>query len=208
MNPLRLLSLVILLASAACSTNPATHQGATTLLTEKEKAFRQFRQKFRVLSVPLTVNTTGNFSPETFPEINPNSTDTLFVNNPDTPSRCFGMLPDTTQYYGLIWLAPAEIYQVVLSTFTKAGDKISERQVAVGGCGEDCGFSCSETLLIRPDYTIYSTDSVSSSRCNEAGNIIPGTTRKYIKMMAGKVKPTGKIELSAVTTIARTNAGN
>ena len=204
----RLLLLVIVLIHAACSSRKPIDQTLTAPDMQKEEAFRRFRQKFRVLSLPLQLNLTGDFSPESYPALTPATTDSLFVKSPDTPVRCLGMLPDTTNFYGIVWLAPAEVYQVVLSTFTKKGEMINERQLGVGGCGTDCGFMCSETLLIRPDNTIYSADSVASSICNEAGEILRGTTKKYVKMITGSVQVNGKIDLYEAKTVATQNQKN
>ena len=192
---LRFVVITMLLINVSCSTHKDNRQ-----VVAPPKAFRQLLKKFKPLTLPLTLNTTGQFSPETFPEIT--ATDTVFIKSPDAPGRCFGLLPDTSRYYGLVWLAPAEVYQVRLSTFTKTGEKIGERALAVGECGDDCGFSCSETLLIHANCSIYSTDSITSSECTDAGLLRPGTTKKYVRMIAGRVQPTGEINLSDVKTVA------
>ncbi|QIP12739.1 hypothetical protein G8759_08930 [Spirosoma aureum] len=208
MNYVRIIVLTSLFFTSSCSTNTSTDQTKSIPETAKGKAFHKFLQKFRVLALPMEIRSTADFSPEIFPATDPNSTDTLFINNPDTPNRCFGILPDTATVYRVVWLAPAEIYRVMLSTFTKSGEKISERQLAIGACGDDCGFSCTETLLIRKDYTIYSADSIVSGECNDDGKVIPGTTHRYVKAITGKVLNNGKIELSGITTISSTQGKN
>ncbi|GAC1309002.1 MAG: hypothetical protein NVSMB24_23700 [Mucilaginibacter sp.] len=166
------------------------------MITGSDPAFLNFLKKFKILSLPLTIRTleTGGGTSQKL-----NVKDNVFIKS-EYPDEiyAYGILPDTANIYKVIWLQPAEMEVPVLTTFTKNGKKINEEYLGVGGCGSDCGFSCSEFITINRDFTIFSGDSVESTDCDTSGNLKPNTTKKYIRYKTGKVLKSGKIKMSEI----------
>jgi hypothetical protein len=198
MKNLFLLSAIAgLLISVGCTSNPPAKP--TSPADPTAAAFKQFLKKFDRLSLPLRLRPSDDLTTDGLPEIDGHTIDTLFIHTPEDICWAYGLLPDTSTVYQLVWLAPADTYQPFLTTFSKTGKKISEAHIGIGGCGADCGFECSETVLINKDLSIYAADTVSTSKCDEQGNIIKGTTRKYVRFTTGNVAADGQIKMTEET---------
>jgi len=162
----------------------------------KRVSFGKFIKKFRTLSLPLTIKTLDIQSTSALRRIT--DKDTSFINSGyPNETWAYGMLPDTSGNIQLVWLTPAEIYTPVLTTFTKDGQKISEKHLSVGGCGSDCCFTCEEYIYIREDRSIYSVDSIKSCTCDESGPK-KNTMKKYIRFMTGSIGRDGRISMTGV----------
>jgi len=158
--------------------------------------FGKFIKKFRPLSLPLTIKTLDIQSTSAYHRIT--DKDTLFINSGyPNETWAYGMLPDTSGNIQLVWLTPAEIYTPVLTTFTKDGQKISEKHLSVGECGSDCCFICEEYIYIREDRSIYSVDSIKSCTCDESGPK-KNTMKKYIRFMTGSIGRDGRISMTGI----------
>jgi hypothetical protein len=182
---------LLLLIGAGCKQNPpapaADHASAS---------FREFLKKFKPTSLPFRLRPSEELSVDGLAELSGATSDTLFIHTEEDINYAFVMLPDTSRVYQLVWLAPADTYQAFLSTFSKSGVKISEAHIGIGGCGADCGFECSETVLIGKDMSIYAVDTISSAECDDNGNVIDGTMKRYLRYTTGKVEADGKIMMS------------
>jgi len=197
------ISVFLLTIFVACSTKPSQSEkidstnSAKTTVTESNPAFLIFIKKFKFLPLPLTIKTL-DIAADSFQKLN--AKDNVFIKS-EYPDEiyAYGILPDTADFYKIIWLQPAEIEVPVLTTFSKTGKKISEKYLSVGGCGSDCGFSCAEFITIGQDLTIFSRDSITSSDCDTAGNLKPNTTKKYIRFEKGSVLKSGKIKMSKIS---------
>jgi hypothetical protein len=185
-----------LLAMVAC-TSGSTQQSAANNPTNA--TFQQFLKKFKLVSLPLRLRPSDDLTTDGLAEINGHTSDTLFIHTDEEIAWAYGLLPDTSVVYQVVWLAPAETFQPYLTTFSKTGKKISEAHIGIGGCGADCGFECSETVIVSKDMSIYAADSISITQCDEQGNLVDGTTRHLVRSTAGKVSPDGKITMSAET---------
>ena len=162
----------------------------------RKALFERFIKKFKPLTLPLTIKTLDIQSTAAYRPIT--EKDSIFINSGyPNETWAYGMLPDTSGTIQLVWLAPAEIYDPVLTTFTKGGQKISEQHLGVGGCGSDCCFTCDEYIYIKNDRSIYSVDSIRSCTCDESGPK-KNTMKKYIRYKTGKIGEDGKISLSGV----------
>ena len=162
----------------------------------KRVSFGKFIKKFRTLSLPLTIKTLDIQSTSALRRVT--DKDTSFINSGyPNETWAYGMLPDTSENIQLVWLTPAEIYTPVLTTFTKGGQKISEKHLSVGGCGSDCCFTCDEYIYIREDRSIYSVDSIKSCTCDESGPK-KSTMKKYIRFMTGSIGQDGRISMTGV----------
>ncbi len=184
-KPFLLTALII----SSCSTSKNKTDTVDKPMTfNKSRYFNEvFLKKFKVIELPLTLRPleTGERM-----RTNPESADTLFFKGGVTYAICYGLLPDTSKYYGLIWQGIADFEPPYLATYTKHGDMIDENELFVGQCGgADCGWSCSETIKISDDYKIFSIDSVTVRDC---GNII-GSVKKTIFYKSGRIDEKGHI---------------
>ena len=193
MKILRYLAFILLvIIIQACSTKPAKQN--TNSANASRIAFHSFLKKFRTLSLPLTIRTLAivvDSSKKLDRE------DNKFIRSayPDE-IYAYGILADTTNNYKIIWLAPADVEVPMLTTFTKSGKKISEKELGVGVCGSDCGFTCKEIIDIKNDMTIFSVDSETYTNCDSTGK--DGKAQKEIRYMNGKISNNGKIRFSKI----------
>ncbi|MCO4292400.1 hypothetical protein NF867_05940 [Solitalea sp. MAHUQ-68] len=188
-----ILPLFLLLS---CSTNSGKDSNEKTISAINQTNFRQFIRKFKVLSLPLIINTDEIQATSSLKRLN--EKDNTFINS-EYPNEIwsYGLLPDTSKTYKIIWLAPAEMLVPVLTTFSKKGQRINEQYLGVGGCGSDCCFWCKESIKINQDMTIYSVDSIRSCECDSIGPK-ENTMKKYIRFMTGKVSGNGKIKMTEI----------
>ncbi|MFD0749977.1 hypothetical protein ACFQZS_07480 [Mucilaginibacter calamicampi] len=163
---------------------------------QNENSFKKFKAKFKLLSLPLSINT---LEIDVSKQRKLTGEDNIFVKS-EYPNElyAYGMLTDTTGTYKLIWLEPAEIHVPVLATFTKTGKFIKKEYMSVGQCGSDCGFECTEFIQIKTDLTIFSADSIKSSACDSMGNIKETSTQKYTLFKKGKISKNGRIDFTSV----------
>ena len=111
-------------------------------------------------------------------------------------SLSLNQVPSNGNYIALITLAATECYLPILTTYDNNGEKIDEKKLSLGYCGSDCGYDCSEFMIINEDYTIYVSDTISSSECDSLGQIIPNTTENYVIYKEGELLKNGRIEFS------------
>jgi hypothetical protein len=174
----------------SCSNEPNNDKA-----TGNRLAFNKFLANFKILSLPLNIMP-GRMSVDQYKKIN--STDKYFTGYKENETLyAFGMLPDTSGCFKVIWLEPADDYYPVLATFSKNGKKIKQEDIGVGGCGVDCGFECTETVTIRRDMSIYSVDSIKSTPCDSNGDANKKAAERYIRYKTGKIMRRGNIRMSA-----------
>jgi hypothetical protein len=111
-------------------------------------------------------------------------------------SFSLNQIPSNGNFIALISLGAADCFLPVLTTYSLEGEKIDEETIAIGYCGSDCGYSCSEYMTINEDYVIYVSDTISSSECDSLGQVIPSTTENYVIYQEGKLLVDGKIQLN------------
>lgn len=197
------ITLLLAYAMAACSpTQDEKGKVHESEVSDKSIYFKDvFIRKFKPIDLPLTMR-----PPETGerPKTNPDSADTLFFRNGVTYAICYGMLPDTTKYYGLIWQGIADFEPTYLTTYTKQGDIIDEAELFVGQCGGlDCGWMCSEIIKIDERYKIVSVDTVTTFDCDS----VRVNLKKSVFYKSGYVSDKGiitmtpKIEIHGITSI-------
>src|SRR5437868_237418 len=103
MNGKILLCFSLLFAFSSCSTNPEAQP-------PKETPFRSFLKKFKPIKLPFYYDQNANENPKV-ESTDIKSSDTLFIRGDDkylTEVLCYGILPDTSKYYGLIVMYPAD----------------------------------------------------------------------------------------------------
>ena len=105
----------------------------------------------------------------------------------------YGQIPTNGKYLATITLGAADCYLPVLTTYKLNGQVIDKKTIAIGGCGSDCGFSCEEFMTLKKDFSFYTSDTISSFRCDSLGNEKPGTYEYYLIYIKGKLLSNGKI---------------
>jgi len=171
--------------------------------------FRKFIKKFKPLHLPSTFRTSlgaqASASSPTFEELNGlpeydgKSNDTLFMKDFGPQTVYYGMLPDTSNYFGLVLLLKgAEGLPAVLVTFDKSGKQISQLNLYCGNCmaSMEIGW-CSSTATLKNDLTIYSVDTIQQIKRDNSLNVIDSTAEYYTKYINGKISSDGKINMSA-----------
>jgi hypothetical protein len=99
-------------------------------------------------------------------------------------------------FIAVISLGFADCNLPLLTTFDMNGKKIDEKCICIGGCGVGPGFKCDEYMIIRKDYTIYTSDSIIENEVDSLGNNVKGTSESYVIYKEGKLLLSGKIKLS------------
>jgi hypothetical protein len=99
-------------------------------------------------------------------------------------------------YYAVIRLGLADCALPYLITYDKNGKVIDNKSLGIGSCGSGPGFACEEFTIIKNDFTIYSSDTISTFEIDSLGDEIKGTREYYIIYKKGRLLKSGKIELS------------
>lgn len=165
--------------------------------------FRLFLKKFKFIDLPFDyryVDFKEVLDLDKMPTIDVNSSDTLFVKTEYSEGiRCYGILPDTSKYFSLIYFYPADSYYPHLINYDKNGKQIDQTSLIVNGCGEDCGLQyCSETCIIQKDLSITCADTVIWEYfCDSLGEPIPNSGIVWINTKTGQLTSTGKIKMTA-----------
>jgi hypothetical protein len=188
MKPLHYLVLLYILGIGEILSPKATYGQIHT------KDFNIFLRKFKILALPVEIKPLPN-PPKELSVTAAKSIDTEFIGTNAGYWVCYGVLPDTSNYFHLIWLVPTELYIPILTTFTKTGRMISQQDLSIGDCASGpCGYVCEVSALIKKDYTIYLSDTITINKCDDNGGVIPGTASSKVLYRIGKKVQNGTIE--------------
>jgi hypothetical protein len=185
-------ALLLLIASVIVSCNNGVGSASTS--KGANPAFDSFKQNFVQTALPLTTKACY-VDPSKFKQLGKQYYP-LYVDNDEGYSLCWCTFKANGDYTALFTFGPADCYIPYLTTYDKDGKKIDGKMIAIGGCGSDCGFTCEEYMIVRADYSIYTSDTVTAFDCDTANKEIPGTKQHYVIYKTGKILSTGKIELS------------
>lgn len=160
--------------------------------------FKRFISKFRLISLPYTINT-DCFSPSkslyrTFNSQN----DSLFIKETNH-NIALGLLPDTSNFFAVIYCAPATCYIPTLATYSKNGQLLSEEQIG-NGCGADCGYTCFDYVKINSLEDIVLVNSIEMFECDSLAQETPGTWEKTVEIKRISLNNKGKITASVSQT--------
>lgn len=172
----------------------STGSGSQSRINTQNPQFDSFKKNFASSGLPLVVKGCNldmqkyaKLIDERYP---------AYVTNEEGYILSGYALPANGDYTALLSFIPADCYVPMLTTYDKDGKKIDGKIIAIGGSGSDCGFTCEEFMVIRADYSIYTSDTVTYIKCDTAGNEIPTTREHYVIYKKGKLLSSGKIELS------------
>jgi len=118
--------------------------------------FKAFLKKFQPISLPLRVNTSC-YSPDTSTSVRLDpKTDSLFLEPNEGMASSIGILPDTSHCYVVIYCVAANCWMPKLAVYSKKGIPLSREQIAFA-CGADCGYECSDSLVVNSINDITQT---------------------------------------------------
>jgi hypothetical protein len=170
----------------------------TTNTKPIKRPINDFIKKFKVVELPFYFNGKNNDTSNMF-LINKHTSDTLFYKTLDE-NKVYGcgLLPDTANYYTLLYFTQSETLYPILVTYSKDGEMISQTNLLVRGCGSDCGLSyCSSTASISKDLHIYAADTLKyEATCDKLGKFLPNSDSTFIYSKAGSISTTGTITMS------------
>jgi len=140
--------------------------------------FKQFIKKFKPLTFPYVANT-DCFQPDSnLSVLLDMDNDSIFINYVG-PGASIGMLPDTSQYFEILYCTAASCYIVNLAVYTKEGKLISSLPISEG-CGAGEGYECEETLKMESPQNITVVRKKEQYSPDSLGNKIPGTDENTI----------------------------
>lgn len=187
-------ALTILISACNYTTeNPAKKSKDNTKdnPVEKQTQTPDFLKKYKQTTLPVAMK--GCFGKSySLPLISP---DSLTYDNED------GILPYCTfktngDYYAAVRIGLADCALPILITYDKDGNVIDEKSLGIGMGGFGPGYSCEEFTIIKSDFTIYSSDTISEAKTDSLGREIKGTKVTYVIYKKGRLLSSGKIELS------------
>ncbi len=185
MRNLRILLLIVpLLVSCGKRSNGNREQS-------RQAQFKLFLRNFKELTLPFKANTSCYYPDSTTSIRLDQANDTLFLGKGMHTS--VGILPDTSDFYVLIYCGAAACWLPQLAVYSKGGDLLSEDQIS-NGCGSDCGYSCSDSLVINSITNIVVTFKSESFDCDSLSRETPGTRQRIVKISNYSIDRSGKIK--------------
>jgi hypothetical protein len=179
--------LAVLIIAGCNAGNPGAGQSSSN------PRFDSFKMIFKPMDLPIAIK--GCYiEPAKFTEL-PISKYPGFVTDSDN-EYSFCTFKANGDYTAIITLGPADCFFPILTTYDKEGKVIDKKNVVIGKCGADCGFTCEEYMTISADYSLYTSDTLTTFKCDTTGNVIPNTKEHYVVYKKGKLLSSGKIELS------------
>ena len=187
---------VIFFYSPSCGSEIQINKRQTVSVNDIDTSiqFKNFISKFKIISYPFSANTEC-FEPDysySVPLVMEN--DSIFIEY-SGPAISVGLLPDTLDYYAVIYCTAAACYLPILSVYSKSGKLLSKERIS-NGCGSDIGYECSESFTVYSLEKIVNTYIQQSYSYNESGDEIKGTRKKTIDTITFSIDANGIIKKS------------
>lgn len=166
----------------------------------RKEALSRFLSKFQLLpdsDLVLNFILTGQ---EPKMGLDPNSSDSLFSGI--DRGLIYGMLHDTSMYYGLLYYAPADAPALSILVLDKNGMVKADTMLQTGLCGSDCGYLWSGKVYINRDHSIFVRDTVLTFFCDHASPPDDLSLWKHeATTVICKINPDGKLIFSSRKTV-------
>lgn len=192
-------SIILLYLLTGCSVKTdLAHDKVTkvdTVSVIDNNEFIEFLSTLDKVELPVTIKGCGdaNAGKRILEKGKEASTDNSYFENYHHP---FGQISTNGNYSAIITFGLADCLIPQLITFDKNGKQIDKKSIAIGYCGSDCGYSCSEFMMIDKDFILYTSDTIQSYDCDSLGNELPETAEHYVIYKRGKLMTSGQIELT------------
>ncbi|HEX3007767.1 MAG TPA: hypothetical protein VHO90_09150 [Bacteroidales bacterium] len=178
--------LLILLGLIGCSFK-SNHDSKSDLLLNH---LRQLYVKLPKINLPFTYDLSKS---ERVSNVYANRDMDSMIFEKDIQVNIAGVLKDTADFFGFIYLVPADEMIPILVTFDKTGRLIEKNQIAQE-CGSDCGYDCHSYVSIDKDYKIIFKFNETIAKCDSIGPI--DSTRIFRETVAiSQLEKNGKIKL-------------
>lgn len=180
----RILQVVSFIAMASCARENEV----------KSTAVKQFIEKLNMLSSGYEYNLVSENDRGYYETV---SADSLFFSE---YVLVIGYLPDTSQYYSILYLSAGDDLYPSLKVLAKSGHQLDSQVIsygdcAAGGCEID---SCISTIKLMDRHTILSALTLITLPCDSHGKRIEGGERNQIKKKQRiKVTSGGTVEFGA-----------
>ncbi|NBW38613.1 MAG: hypothetical protein EBR30_27060 [Cytophagia bacterium] len=157
--------------------------------------FIEFLSTLDKVELPLTIKGCGdaNAGKRILEKGKEASTDNSYFKSYHHP---FGQISTNGNYSAIITFGLADCLIPELITFDRNGKQIDRKSIAIGYCGSDCGYSCSEFMMIDKEFILYTSDTIQSYECDSLRKETPRTAEHYVIYKKGKLKSDGQIELT------------
>lgn len=184
----------------SCAYSENEEEKKSVVNNSNERTFRFFVKKFKVLPLPLQLRTHQGISLEDLQKVDEKEAEAFFKS--DDNYYCFGMLEDTTHYYSLLLLYPADRVVPRIFTFSKDGELISSEDLIIHGCSGECGFrKCTSDCLIDEKKNISLIDTTDFYECDENGEEIQSSRKHRVEIKKYYLGRLGKITHGKQETI-------
>jgi hypothetical protein len=188
----RLLIILIFIGLISCNFSKKT---LTDQQQVKSEQIHKVIQKTGFVELPLIIDANISSSLKSVYEVDFKSNDSLIFDS-DMWS-IVGFLPDTTDYFAVLFQTVGDMLYPTIMTMDKKGNKIDKQIICVAGCAGLAAVditSCYDSVWISRDFKIKSISKVLGTVETE------DSTKKIIKIcnmriLDGLIEKNGKIRL-------------
>ena len=171
--------------------NSSTNAKLETELPQVNDQFQSFLDKFPKIELPVQIKAC-EIKYDGLVELNVDS-QSPFIKD---ISYVVGQINTNGNYISVITLGVTDCLLPVVTTYKLTGEEIDRKTISIGYCGPDPCYDCEEFMTLKEDFTIYTSDTIITTECDDAFESIPGTERVKVIYKEGRLTENGVIELS------------
>lgn len=149
-----------------------THSESEKSITPNE--FQLFLDSFPILELPIVLK---GCKLDYSKLLSVNKGNTYYV----------GKFETNGNYFATITLGLADCMLPIMTTYNKMGKLIDSKMLAIGYCGSGPCFEREKYMIIKKDFSLYTSDTIASSECDENYDPIPGTESLEVIYKKGNV---------------------
>jgi len=186
---MRSLVLVTLMLLAACGQKDSNQE------VDKVEHLKNLMHKIGFVKLPFTYDIARSKIESTY-SVDHNSPDTLFFDS----GQFQGVLPDTTNFYCILYYQSGDSLYPFLTTIDKSGNVIDTQNIGIGYCGGlPTGVDhCIDQVTIGEDMSLHLLYHATGTRTDDSTH---QTTKICNKILGtGAITGKGKIEITKTET--------
>ena len=164
--------------------------------------FRKFLVQFPIRQLPVKINVFDKWVEPELISIYKSPENIFLKENDRNSGHYWGMLPDTSQFFYLIYSVLSDGEAPVHAVYDKAGNCLDNKMINVGRCdgGGPC-YSCTDDIVIGSDYSIMAVDTFREFICDDE-MLVPDSSKVKVSLITVKGRITnGKIEIGKEVNI-------
>jgi hypothetical protein len=164
---MRLLAIPVFISSLFLSCSSATQEASP-----HDQAFRAFIKKFPVRQLPFQSCITCNEFRDADLASVEDDTSHVFVPDGFGEVHCWGLLPDTSEFYYTIWtVAGDNAFIPFFAIYDKKGNLLSYDPMTAGKAGWSPCFRFNMYTRVNPDYSFTVFDTTWTWDCDSSENV-------------------------------------